>query len=981
MSKALALKVSLYTLGCLYVGSTKVSFAQVTPDDTVNTQVDSSDSVVEITGGETRDSNLFHSFQDFSVPSNNEAFFNNAESIDNIFSRVTGDNISNINGLIRANGTASLFLINPNGIVFGEGARLELGGSFYGSTASSILFEDGEFSAVDNLEQPILTVNAPIGLGFRDEPGNIVNRSVFDNVGLQVASGKTLGLLGGDVSLEGGLITALGGRIELGGLTETGIVGIGEGLSFPNNIAKANVFLSNNAAINTQVSERGQGENAGNVSITANTLELQGSNVSVNNRKPDSEGAGNSGNIKIQAEESVLLNGGVLSATMFAGSTGNVGKIEINSPQVSLTDNAVISVSNSGIGDIGNIEINADTLAVDNFSLITASSRPNSDIQPSDTGGSGSVTIDSERVTLSRGGIIDVTTANQIDGGQININSQILEILTGGVLQTATEGSGKAGKVNLTIGDRLIIDGTNPPVRPEEFNFTDPIVNNLQGRTGIITEAVESATGNAGEISITSKALELSNDAQLITQNRGTGSNAGNIDLDITDSLIISNGADFNTQIGNDATGTAGKIEITTNTLEILNQELFNGSNSGYRTSILAENKGEGISGDIDIVADESVFLKNSIISSTITENASGTSGNISINSPQVSLTDNSVVSVSTAGTGEGGDINIDSETISIDNYSLIAASSRTGSSRGSGSITLNSDRVTLSNGGVINATTASNAQGGQIEINSQILEIFSGGVIQTATDANGRAGNIDLNISELTILDGRNAPARPPEFDFAEEILNNLLQKTGIFAGTSGNAPSTGGSININSNFIVAFPNGNSDIIASSLQGKGGEINITTESLFGIEERPENIFTNDIDASSGVGLDGTVNINIYNVNPIQGAVELTTNPIESEQTIVEACNANREAVARSTLTVRGRGGVLPAPDLPQDSFNISSSYESNSLSAIPEQIETGLGKIQPARGIKVTKKGIVLTAYRTNSSGDRLSEVRPNCS
>ena len=176
MSKILfiPLQLSLGTALCL---SASPLLAQVTSDGTVNTQVNQNGNVSEITGGETRGSNLFHSFQDFSVQTGNEAFFDNAASISNIFSRVTGGNISNIDGAIRANGSASLFLINPAGIIFGQNARLDIGGSFYGSTASSILFEDGEFSAVDNLEQPVLTINAPIGLSFRDEPGDIVNRS------------------------------------------------------------------------------------------------------------------------------------------------------------------------------------------------------------------------------------------------------------------------------------------------------------------------------------------------------------------------------------------------------------------------------------------------------------------------------------------------------------------------------------------------------------------------------------------------------------------------------------------------------------------------------------------------------------------------------------------------------------------------------------------------------------------------------------
>ncbi len=232
MSKALSLfQLSLCTIGCLYTTS-NTTLAQVTTDGTVNTQVTENGNVSEITGGETRGGNLFHSFQEFSVRPGNQAFFNNADSISNIFSRVTGGNISNIDGLIRANGSASLFLINPAGIIFGEGARLDIGGSFYGSSASGILFEDGEFSATDLNNPPVLTINAPIGLNLRDNPENIVNQSrALDSIGqfilgLQVQPGKNLALIGGDVSLEESSITAPGGRVELGGLTAAGTVNL-----------------------------------------------------------------------------------------------------------------------------------------------------------------------------------------------------------------------------------------------------------------------------------------------------------------------------------------------------------------------------------------------------------------------------------------------------------------------------------------------------------------------------------------------------------------------------------------------------------------------------------------------------------------------------------------------------------------------------------------------------------------------------------
>ena len=119
-------------LFCSLIAS-RPTAAQVREDGTTSTTVTSSDGHnFTIEGGNRPDggNNLFHSFQDFSVPTNGSAFFDNVDAIENIFSRVTGGNISSIDGLIRANGSANLFLINPAGILFGPNARLDIGGSF-----------------------------------------------------------------------------------------------------------------------------------------------------------------------------------------------------------------------------------------------------------------------------------------------------------------------------------------------------------------------------------------------------------------------------------------------------------------------------------------------------------------------------------------------------------------------------------------------------------------------------------------------------------------------------------------------------------------------------------------------------------------------------------------------------------------------------------------------------------------------------------
>ncbi|MGK7934965.1 MAG: filamentous hemagglutinin N-terminal domain-containing protein, partial [Xenococcaceae cyanobacterium] len=108
--------------------------AQITPDSSLgaeNSVVESSGNRDTINGGAIRDANLFHSFQEFNVEVGKEAYFANPDGIANIFSRVTGNNISDIQGVLGVlDGNANLFFLNPNGIIFGENASLDVGGSF-----------------------------------------------------------------------------------------------------------------------------------------------------------------------------------------------------------------------------------------------------------------------------------------------------------------------------------------------------------------------------------------------------------------------------------------------------------------------------------------------------------------------------------------------------------------------------------------------------------------------------------------------------------------------------------------------------------------------------------------------------------------------------------------------------------------------------------------------------------------------------------
>ncbi|MBE9047549.1 S-layer family protein [Pleurocapsales cyanobacterium LEGE 10410] len=975
------LRAGFYTCSLLFTTSNSV--AQVTSDNTINTKVNNNGNVAEITGGETRGNNLFHSFDDFSVDTNNEAFFNNANNINNIFSRVTGGKISNINGLIRANGSASLFLINPAGIVFGEGARLDIGGSFYGSTATGILFEEGEFSAAD-LADPLLTINAPIGLNFRDNPGDIVNLANFGLTtqaleqeidseattvnlvtgitGLEVESGQNLALIGGDIFLEYSGITAPGGNVTLGGLSQAGQIAFDEGsFNFPDDVNKADLALSDNALV------RVMGDGGGFINIEVNNLTLAEQSQLL---AGIAEGMGGSntvaGDIVINASESVTL----------------IGSGEFESPRIDL-DTAIVNavglpparVENFTREDVDNTLGSSGSIFIDTKELnITERSLIGTRLYG--IGNTQDINIEADTVLLNEGTISSqvglFNEKGQGSSGNININSNNFSATNLSFIVTDNYGTGEgnAGNINLWAADSITIE--------------DELV------TALISEIGDQAVGNAGDINFTANSLRLIDNSQLITQIRGRG-NAGSINLDIANSIVISN-ADLQAQVLPEGKGTGGNIQIETATFELL---------SG--SQLLSDSKSIGDSGDIIVRADESVSIADSIISTGTLENAQGSSGKIEIISPRVFLTDKAIISSSPAGVGDTADINIDAETISLDDFSLITASSRTNNSQESGNITLNSDRLTVKNGSIINASTSSKFDGGQININSQILEIFSGGVLQTATDSNGNAGDINLNISDGIILNGNNAPIRSPEFNFDEDLLNNLVGKTGVFANTSNDTLSNGGNIKIDSNFIVAFLNGNSDIVANAQQGRGGNIAVDAEFVFGIEERPLSPLTNDINASSEVeGLDGSVVINSLNIDPTQGTIELPTMVVELGETTAQICNANREAAITNSFTIKGRGGIPTSPNSPLDSATIiidgDADYTSllqpvatshkllrRPHSRIDKTTETartvGQDKIQPARGIKVTDRGqVVLTAYRTDNQGDRPASIKSSC-
>ena len=458
---------SFVAMSYAIASSGNCAHAQVIPDETLGAE----GSVVtptninglpgeQIDGGATRGSNLFHSFEQFSIPIGGEAFFNNALDIQNIISRVTGESISNIDGLLRANGTANVFLLNPNGIIFGSNAQLSIGGSFVGSTASNLNFANGiSFSATAPTTTPLLTVSVPIGLQFGGTTGSIVNQSRATNsigqvVGLQVQQEKTLALIGGDVRLDGGVLTTQGGRVELGGVAGAGTVGLVDNnnlrLSFADGVARADVSLTNGSEVNIR---SGGG---GSIAVNARNLDVLGNSVLVAGIDEGLDSLDTqAGDITLNATEVIKVGqSSTIRNNINKNATGNSGNINITTGSL-LTNDALLSASTFGQGSAGNVTINArDTISFDGVVVGSDLGGAISRSELGAVGNGGEISITTSSLSVTNGARIGTSTRGQGDAGNLSIATRSI-VLDNGQLTVASLSAGKGGNIRLQVQDLL----------------------------------------------------------------------------------------------------------------------------------------------------------------------------------------------------------------------------------------------------------------------------------------------------------------------------------------------------------------------------------------------------------------------------------------------------------------------------------------------------------------------------------------------
>jgi filamentous hemagglutinin family protein len=656
-------------LGFALGGIGSVQAQQVVPDSSLNTQVTRSGDTFTITQGSAAGANLFHSFSEFSIPTGGTATFNlvNTPAITTIFSRVTGGRASNIDGLIRTTNSTnpvSLFLINPNGILFGSNARLNIGGSFVGTTASSIQFANGaEFaSTATSLSAPLLTVSVPIGLQMGQNPGAIQlqgkghpltaqhptlapYQQSAPHTGLGVNSGQTLALVGGSIDLNGGILTAPAGRIEVGGVVQGQVTlqrtSAGLGLDYTQATQFGDVQLSGRSLLD--VNSR---STAGSIQVQGNHVHLRdGSVLWVQNR-----GLQPAGSIRIQATGSLRVEGAtpgrplmtsILSETV-AGSGGN---IQLAADQIHLTDGGVIATKTFSRAASGTIDVQTRKLVVEGY----VPKFPD---------------LYSFLATL---------TVGQGNSGHLKATTQEMAIRTGGYVGSSTLGSGQGGNVWIQA-DAITVESATPALFPSTISASSI------GRGG-----------NSGQLTINTRTLKLKNSGFVATSSLGIGS-GGNLVINASESIeiggryavgayqsTISSTIDIPTPsyakvfgLTGEPVGSAGNVTVNTTNLRMNGPASITSSNRGLGdagtvsiaadsiwvsqgASIMALTKaGEG--GNIDLRAQNLILRRGGFISATAGEFGNG--GNIKINAPIIVGLENSDITANSR-RGRGGNIEI----------------------------------------------------------------------------------------------------------------------------------------------------------------------------------------------------------------------------------------------------------------------------------------------------------------------------------
>lgn len=859
----------------------------VTLDGTLGpaTPLTGPDYVIPAEAGQTHGANLFHSFGQFSITSTESATFTGPVSIQNIIGRVTGGEISSIDGLVRSSITgASLYLINPSGIMFGPNAQLDVGGSFYASTADYLRLADGGRFDARNLGANILTLAPPAAFGFLG--GTPAPISLAGQ--LRVPTGQTLGLIGGDILIgDQALLDAASGRIDLVAVRSAGelvLSSTAPDVSTFNTLG--DIVMGNGGQVSTV------GDPGGTIYIRGGRLTMEGAALNASSVgdadhagvgidiavrgefllsvsedadardgsiESSSLGAGRAGDIRIEAGSFRLagnLAGDRLSNGLFvkiassALGSGRGGNIAIDTNELELAHNASIATESFGSGDAGNIIVNANSLQ------LVGTSGEGSFISSSayDAGNVGSLTISANDVLLQGDGnapvglSIDSSSAfnasHRHHVGTLTLITGHLRILNGAQISTGLNYDDSGGNIHITANDILIAGDANGNSTTGIFssvagrdasqdagNIVVNTGNLIMSRNGEISTSVDTVFGSrTGNIQIAAQNMELDSGARVSSLSAGSADT--NIAVNVTRLLLVGGGGSHSDELegGTDAGiialagargGGSGGIQIDSQDLQVLDGARIDASTIG-----IVGGGSIGIRSDRVLVAGRGA---ESGAGSSITAVSNGSSqragngGTIDIAANELVVHDHGVISVASRSQGHAGNLRIAADTISLTDHAVVSAAATI--QGGAGNLEIIARDVLTMRDSRINAD-AVNSSGGTIDIQAGALielnnSTITSSLISSLQDSGAMAGDMRIVADNISLTGNSALSAKGLGGDAGNiDIIARDALRMHNSTISSEATQSAGGNINIVARSLVYL---NNSAITSSVQGSAG--------------------------------------------------------------------------------------------------------------------------------------------------------------
>jgi len=408
-----------------------------------------------------------------------------------------------------------------------------------------------------------------------------------------------------------------------------------------------------------------------------------------------------------------------------------------------------------------------------------------------------------------------------------------------------------------------------------------------------------------------------------------------------------------NSQITSNTSGSGDAGDIT------LNAPIINvTANSQIRAETTKESRGQG--GSITLNAPAAVALTriaDGIPVISVETSGAGQAGNITINTPQITLSDAATITATATQyappQSRGGNVTLNVSHLDL-NGGTVGVLADTNGKAPDGNLTLNPYKgqttlnITFTPNSFISAKTSSSGKGGDIFLVApQSITLDGPGRVSVEATGSGAAGNIFITTQNLTLdhhvlLTASSTTGNGGNITIDPDIL--LLRRNSAIttsSGTQGAGNGNGGNIRIDSTFIVGAPNENSDIFANAFGGKGGVVTINASNLYWIDSltraelvsrlailgitdpnspkfSPQSLSTNDITAISQTNprLNGSVTINALNLDVTQGLGELNLIPVDSSNLVAQSCaTGKRQTVNENRFASTGRSGIPASPD------------------------------------------------------------------